>query len=185
MESENKSNEHRRVRFDSKSRFDSYRNQQNGQSNYRQTNNQSYHKPRPTQQRPQTAFTIEAEVDEDEIVEANTLFGVSFSCDPLRNSRLTRVETKISLGQHEFNLPMLLDSGATASFININKLPSTMAETVKHVIAGNQVEKSFGLERIEVRIKSALSCESIACARGKVRIGINSWSGEHDPDKGY
>ncbi|CAF1155558.1 unnamed protein product [Brachionus calyciflorus] len=85
MESENKSNEHRRVRFDS------YRNQQNGQSNYRQTNNQSYQKPRPTQQRPQTAYIIEAEVEKDETVEANALFCESFSFDPLRNSRLTRV----------------------------------------------------------------------------------------------
>ncbi|CAF0944553.1 unnamed protein product, partial [Brachionus calyciflorus] len=110
-----------------------------------------------------------------ETVEANTLLCESFSYDPLRNSRLTRVETKILIfRQHEFNLPMLLDSGATASFININKLPSTMAETVKQVIAGNKLGKSFGLERIKFRIKSALSCESIACARGKVKLKARS-----------
>ena len=80
MESETKSNEHRRARFDSN------RSQQNGQNNYRQTDSQSYQKPRPMQQRPQTTFTIEAEVDEEEPVEANTVFCESFSCDPLRNS---------------------------------------------------------------------------------------------------
>ncbi|RNA28513.1 hypothetical protein BpHYR1_026579 [Brachionus plicatilis] len=54
---------------------------------------------------------------------------------------------------------MLLESGATASLKNIAKFPETMAETVKQVIAGSKVDRNFGLERIKVRIKSALSCE--------------------------
>ncbi|RNA17154.1 hypothetical protein BpHYR1_004122 [Brachionus plicatilis] len=92
----------------------------------------------------------------------------SFSLELARATKLTRLETMVSVGNCEFSVPMLLDSGATASFINISKLPKELAEKVNKVISGQSEFNDLGLERVEVNIKSALNCQAVACARGTI-----------------
>ncbi|RNA20146.1 hypothetical protein BpHYR1_034349 [Brachionus plicatilis] len=152
---------------------------QNYQHRMHQNQNQSVYNNK--QNRAKTsAFTIEAEVEDESEVVANTVQCESFSLELARVTKLTRLETMVSVGNRVFSVPMLQDSGATSSFINISKLPKELPEKVNKVISGQSEFNDLGLERVEVNIKSALNCQAVACARGTVRMRINSWSAEHE-----
>ena len=156
---------------------------QNYQHRMHKNQNQNVYnnKQNYNQNRPKTsAFTIEAELKDESEVTANTLQFESFSLDLARVTKLTRLETTVSVGNYEFSVPILLDSGATASFINISKLPKELAEKVNKVISGQSEYNDLGLERVEVNIKSALNCQAVACARRIIRMRINNWSAEHE-----
>ncbi|CAF0918922.1 unnamed protein product [Brachionus calyciflorus] len=140
--------------------------------------------PRPhTDYRPRTkTFTFEAELrnEFDSDIEAKTVYCESFNSSGLKSTTLTRVEADVELDKSKLNIPILIDSGATASFINITKLPAKIADKISKFLDGDTNSNEFGLKRIDLTIKSALNTETVMCAIGKIKLQINSFIGEHE-----
>ena len=113
-------------------------------------------------------------------MEAHTVYCESLNCRSVKKANLTRVDVNVELDKSKLEVPMLIDSGATASFININKLCPKIADKISKFVNGQNTKNEFGLKRIDLTIKSALNYESVNCAIGKVKLSIKSWKGEHD-----
>ena len=171
-----KYHECRKRKFDmqrNKSETNSDHTPRSVRENKNQTNFNTNFKPR--------AFTIDAEVAEDtKETEAHTVHCESFSCSSVNKASLTRVNSTIELDRSKVDLPMLIDSGATASFINITQLPNKLANKISRFIDGDKNFSDLGLKRIDLAIKSALSSRSVICAIGTVTLRINDWIGEHE-----
>ncbi|RNA13898.1 hypothetical protein BpHYR1_036576 [Brachionus plicatilis] len=63
---------------------------------------------------------------------------------------LKRVDATVELDKSKVNIPVLIDSGATASFINISKLLAKLADRISRFIDGDATNPVFGLKRIDL-----------------------------------
>lgn len=126
------------------------------------------------------AFAIDV-IDDDN----NEVNQMSIECHSLKSElkfkhKLTRVDCEIVIGNQAACLPMLLDSGATASFINPSQLPVETQEQIEEFLSGNISLNKLELEEIYVTIKAALSKQTVKCAMAKVKCKIGDWTGYHD-----
>lgn len=150
-------------------------NNQNGQNTrYNSHNDNSRHS--------KAAFVIDVVDDEQVDVSAKTIDYHSLQKITSKKSRhpLTRVHTVLEIDNQRTSVQMLVDSGATASFINPNKLPEQISTQINKFVKGEDEPNKLNLERMDLTIKSAMSNEQTKCAYGRFNITINDWNGQHD-----
>lgn len=139
-------------------------------------------------QRTARTFNIDAN-DENEqeelIVNINdeedclTLECENYTCTD-KPERLVRVKAEVELNGVTERLPMLIDCGATASFINPAKLSSESSKTVSNFLNFGTAPENMNLKRIKLTMKSALIAKTIECAVAKINFSIGEWNGVHE-----
>lgn len=129
------------------------------------------------------SYTIDAELDELEDYESleettNTIYVQN--CTHNQASNLVRVSAVLEVNNQDIPMNMLVDSGATASFISPDRLPKDMANQVEQFLNNNGQVDGWDLKRADLTIRSARKTEKIKCATGQVKLRINEWVGNHD-----
>lgn len=87
--------------------------------------------------------------------------------------KLLKVDAKITTtnDQHCFQTKLLIDGGASHSFIHINTLPNEIKEKIK------RKDKSLNLTKTIFTLQTATSSSDILCYVGNFKIQIGKWSG--------
>ncbi|RNA29077.1 hypothetical protein BpHYR1_038437 [Brachionus plicatilis] len=120
----------------------------------------------------QESYTIDAELDEYENLEetTNTIYAQNYTHNQASN--LVRVGAALEVNNRNIPMNMLIDSGATASFINPDRLPKDKANQMDQFLNNNGQVDGWDLKKADLTIRSARKTEKIKCATGQVKIRI-------------
>jgi len=164
-----------------------YDQPQHTQPSREQTRNEPNH--RPQLKPPQESFCFDAWNDDELILnaenaeeECNTVEIESFMSES-KPEKLVRLDVQAEIGSPKttVTLPMLVDCGSSSSFVNPEKLPSPISEEVSDFINKRKSPKNICLSRLRLSLKSALDSKSpMECAKGKMKIKIGEWVGDHE-----
>ena len=70
---------------------------------------------------------------------------------------------------------MLIDSGATTSFICPSSLDHKTRKMISEVLDNRNQGKNSDFKRIKLSIKAALESKTVDCVVGKVKISVKDW----------
>ncbi|RNA43351.1 hypothetical protein BpHYR1_027320 [Brachionus plicatilis] len=144
------------------------RNKQNEKESYRGERKDGFKRSQ--------SFMIDAEWDEPEEEQINSL---EVACNGLKVNRLQRVHINIELGGFNTKVNMLIDSGSSGSFINPLKLPLEMRNYLEKLKRNPDQISGSGFSITGLNIKSALATKQCECVIGNININTNNWSNNH------
>ena len=159
-----------------------YHNQSGRNPNdYKRYSNDTSKRSSDNKEKPR-AFVIDAEPEDyyDDDADCGTLVCEANACSSNGRPTLKRLDVEAEMGGCRINTKMLIDTGATASFINPKKLPKALSFLVDLFLEGKDVDNSLNLKKSKFKFKSAFHQTVEDCAVAKVKLRINNWIGEHE-----
>ena len=144
------------------------RNKHDGKESYRSDRKDGFKKSQ--------SFMIDAEWDEPEEEQVNSL---EVACNGLKVNTLQRVSINIELGGFNTKVNMLIDSGSSGSFINPAKLPLEMRNYLETLKRNPEQMANSSFSITGLNIKSALVTKQCECVIGNVNINTSNWHNNH------
>ncbi|RNA44347.1 hypothetical protein BpHYR1_010328 [Brachionus plicatilis] len=101
------------------------------------------------------SYTINAELEEYESLEETTNTIYVQNCTHNQELNLGRVSAALEVNHEDIPMNMLIDSGATASFISPTRLPKAMANQLEQFLNNNSQVVRWDLKRADFTKRSA------------------------------
>lgn len=104
------------------------------------------------------------------------------SCNAIgaTENALVRVGVDVQAAGIAFEVPMLVDTGSSASFLAPDMLPPPLADEVHNFVNFGKESVLLGLKKINICVNSALNAKSVQCAKGTIKIKLGNWIGDQE-----
>ena len=96
-----------------------------------------------------------------------------------KETNLHYMNVTFTLADHQTKLKTLIDSGATNSFINLNRLPVNLQSEINDFMNGGTQPNRFNLKVRHVTVETFNSVFKTTCCEALISFKISNYSGQH------